>query len=78
MNKINPIVEWRGRKAMTQLTLANKLGVHLNAVKNWEHSRNKPSHMIRKRLTAVIGVSSDELYLALEEGRPFKEKADGS
>lgn len=72
-NPINPIKEFRGRKAMTQKELAGKLGIAVQTVKSWEQDLNLPSAMIRRRLTAVLNVSSDELYLALKENRPFVE-----
>lgn len=53
--------EIRIAKGMTQEQLAQALGVTQGAIAQWENGQAHPAYNKLAKLTAVLGVSADEL-----------------
>jgi len=49
---------------LTQLQLANKVGVTPSAVYNWERGKNEPSSTNLRDLARALGVLMDEIDLS--------------
>ena len=63
----NRLCELRRSAGLTQAALAEKLGVTNKAVSKWENGRAKPTTDILRKLSALFGVSLEEL-LRIREG----------
>ena len=73
MQKIGKkIVSLRKRKNMTQMELADKLGISFQAVSNWERGNSMPDISKLPELAEIFGVTLDEL---LGEKSPLIEAA---
>jgi transcriptional regulator with XRE-family HTH domain len=75
------IRELREAVGMTQIELAERLGVSHAAVSYWERGRNAMNVRHLKQLASIFGVSMDEIDLLPEErkqprGRPRKERGE--
>lgn len=57
----NIVSEYRKEKGMTQLELAQKLGVSDKAVSKWERNLCYPDIQTIPQLSQILGVSVDEL-----------------
>lgn len=57
------IRELRTEAGLTQLQLANKLGVTPSAVYNWERGKNEPSATNLRDLARALGVAMEEIDL---------------
>ena len=55
------VAELRRERGMTQLELANRMGVTDKAVSKWERDLSLPDVESVSRLAEVLGVSADEL-----------------
>lgn len=55
------IRELRKKNGLSQLELANKLGVAITTLKNWEYGHHNPKAAVIKKCAEVFGV--DEKYL---------------
>lgn len=55
------ITEYRKKKGMTQLELAQQLGVTDKAVSKWERDRSIPDVSLFPQLAEILGISADEL-----------------
>ena len=58
------IAELRKEKNMTQLSLADKLGITDRAISKWENGRGLPDVSLMKPLCEVLGISVTELLNA--------------
>ncbi len=73
MQKIGKrIVSLRKEKNMTQMELADKLGISFQAVSNWERGNSMPDISKLPELAEIFGVTLDEL---LGEKSPLIEAA---
>lgn len=62
IDKISKIIkELRKEKNLTQNELGDKLGVSGKAVSKWERGESLPDITIIKKLSDILGISSDEL-----------------
>ena len=62
IDKISKIIkELRKEKKLTQNELGEKLGVSGKAVSKWERGESLPDITIIKKLSDILGISSDEL-----------------
>ena len=52
---------YRKEKKMTQVELANKLGVTVNTVQNYENGRRKPSDDMLEKISDVLDIPTDIL-----------------
>ncbi len=57
------IKQLRTEAGLTQLELANRVGVTPSAVYNWERGHNEPSATNLRDLASVLGVSMDSISL---------------
>ena len=55
------IAECRKQKKMTQVELAEKLGVTEKSVSNWENGRNMPDLSLFKPICDILDISINEL-----------------
>ena len=55
------ITECRKQKKMTQVELAEKLGVTEKSVNNWENGRNMPDLSLFKPICDILDISINEL-----------------
>ena len=60
----NFIVKTRKAKKLTQVELAEKLGVTDRAVSNWENGKNMPDYSVLDILCNSLDISINELYYA--------------
>ena len=68
------VAELRRERGMTQLELANRMGVTDKAVSKWERDLSLPDVESVSRLAEVLGVSADEL-LGTMSRKPGTENA---
>ena len=61
----------RKRVGLTQLQLAEKIGLSLGTIRNWEQGVNVPKYPAMKTLSETLGVSLAELT-GLEDGEPVE------
>ena len=61
------IQHYRELRGITQVVLAEKLGVSQGAVSNWENGDRKPDVFMMKRIAEILGCTVDEL---LTEPKP--------
>lgn len=62
MKKIGvQIANWRKAKKLTQMNLADQLGVSYQAVSNWERGETMPDIAKIPELASILEVSIDEL-----------------
>ena len=63
------IAKYRKEKNMTQLELADKLGISYQAVSNWERGDSMPDISKLEDISQILDISIDEL---LDSGRKSK------
>lgn len=63
------IRELRESAGMTQLQLANRVGVTPSAVYNWETGRNEPKASQLRTVAEIFGVSMDDIDFEVEEAK---------
>ena len=56
----------RKKKQITQIQLADELGVSKGTVAMWETNKRKPNIIMLKRIAAVFGCTTDELLESIE------------
>lgn len=61
------IRELRESAGLTQLELANKLGVTPSAVYSWERGRNEPRASQLRVMARLFNVSMDDIQFGAEE-----------
>jgi transcriptional regulator with XRE-family HTH domain len=61
------IRQLREEHNLTQLALANKLGVTPSTIYNWEAGRFEPKAMQLRAVARAFGVSSDDIELMVEQ-----------
>lgn len=61
------IQHYRELRGITQVVLAEKLGVSQGAISNWENGDRKPDVFMMKRIAEILGCTVDEL---LTEPKP--------
>jgi transcriptional regulator with XRE-family HTH domain len=59
----------REEAGMTQLQLANELGITPSTVYNWERGRNEPKASQLKALALLFGVSMDVIDFGVEAAK---------
>ena len=74
----NMVAALRKEKGMTQLELAEKMGVTDKAVSKWERDLSFPDVSSIPKLAEILGVSVDELMQVKAESKeePLKKKID--
>lgn len=74
----NMVAVLRKEKGMTQLELAEKMGVTDKAVSKWERDLSFPDVSSIPKLAEILGVSVDELMQNKAESKeePIKKKID--
>lgn len=74
----NMVAALRKEKGMTQLELAEKMGVTDKAVSKWERDLSFPDVSSIPKLAELLGVSVDELMQVKAESKeePIKKKID--
>ena len=55
------IAESRRRKNLTQLQLAQRLGITDKAISKWERGISKPSSSIMLELCEILGIDANDL-----------------
>lgn len=69
------IASCRKEKNITQLMLAEKLGVTDRAVSNWENGKNMPDLSLFKNLCEILGITINELLSGEKIGKEkYQEK----
>jgi transcriptional regulator with XRE-family HTH domain len=69
--------EARERKGLSQSALAEKAGLPLRSLQNWEQGRRVPRLPEVVKLAKAVGAPLDQLLLALAEQAGRKRKAKG-
>lgn len=74
----NIVAAFRKEKGMTQLELAEKMGVTDKAVSKWERDLSFPDVSSIPKLAEILGVTVDELMQVKAESKeePLKKKID--
>ena len=74
----NMVAVLRKEKGMTQLELADRMGVTDKAVSKWERDLSFPDVSSIPKLAEILGVSVDELMQVKAESKeePLKNKVD--
>ena len=74
----NMVAVLRKQKGMTQLELAEKMGVTDKAVSKWERDLSFPDVSSIPKLAEILGVTVDELMKVKAESKeePLKKKID--
>lgn len=74
----NMVAALRKEKGMTQLELAEKMGVTDKAVSKWERDLSFPDVSSIPKLAEILGVTVDELMQVKAESKeePIKKKID--
>jgi transcriptional regulator with XRE-family HTH domain len=68
----------RTRAGLTQAALAERAGVPLTTLRNWEHDRREPLVSTAGKLARALGVSLDLLVENSEaDTKPTKQKKGG-
>jgi transcriptional regulator with XRE-family HTH domain len=67
VTRAKTIRELREDAGLTQLQLANKIGVTPSAVYNWERGRNEPKASQLRTMARLFGVSMDVINFEVEE-----------
>lgn len=71
------IAECRKEKNITQVELANKLGVTDKSVSKWETGKCLPDVSLYKDLCKILGITLNEFFLGEKiKEEKFKEQAD--
>lgn len=70
----NYICELREKKGLSQSELGKILGVTNKAVSKWENGGAYPSSELMLPLAKALGVSIEELYIAISDGKKEKSK----
>lgn len=60
------IRKYRERLGMTQAALAEKCGVVKTAVSMWETGDRKPDIIMLKKLSGILGCTTDELLAPID------------
>ena len=68
----NYLYDHRTKSGLTQIELAEKLGVTNKAVSKWETGKSKPTTNTLRKMAALFGLSVDEL-LKIREGEKHME-----
>lgn len=63
------IRELREAAGLTQLQLANALGITPGAVYSWERGRNEPKASQLRALARFFGVSMDDIAFEVEDAK---------
>jgi transcriptional regulator with XRE-family HTH domain len=66
---LKTIREYREQAGITQLQLANELGVTPSAVYNWERGRNEPKASQLKAMAILFGVKMDDIDFEVGEAK---------
>ena len=69
------IKELREERKLTQLQLANKLGITPVTIYNWERGKTELTAVRLRQLARVFGVSMDEIALGEEQELGQEEAA---
>ena len=72
------IASLRKARQMTQLELAEQLGVTDKAVSKWERNLSCPDIAILPRLADILGVSVEELVRAQTAGQPAQKPGEAA
>lgn len=71
------IAECRKEKKITQVELANKLGVTDKSVSKWENGKCLPDVSLYKDLCNILGITLNEFFIGEKiKEEKFKEQAD--
>ena len=68
------IAEYRKRKGMTQLELAEKMGVTDKAVSKWERDLSYPDVNSLPKLAGIFGISVDQLMQIKTNDGPVNDR----
>lgn len=63
----------RQAKGMTQVALAEAIGIHASQVRRYEAGKSQPTLDVIRKLAVTLGVSSDALLFDKEERGPDDE-----
>lgn len=78
MNRIGKkISSLRKEKGITQMELADKLGISFQAVSNWERGNTMPDISKLPELAEILGVTIEELLGDERKGKIVEEVANG-
>lgn len=72
------IAEFRKQKNMTQMELADALGISYQAVSNWERGNSMPDISKLSELVSVLDCTIDELLGNKKESELFQKIIDGN
>ena len=68
------IAEYRKEKGMTQLELAEKMGVTDKAVSKWERDLSSPDVNSLPKLAGIFGISVDQLMQIKTNDGPWNDR----
>jgi len=61
------VKELRLRKGMTQVELGEAVGIHVNAIINWENGKTQISDLSRYKVAAFFDVDPDRIKVEEEK-----------
>jgi len=67
----NQIKRLRARMGLTQVNLAERLGVSFPTVNRWENAKSKPSQLSWNRLLELAGEANPDYQVAEPEPPPY-------
>ncbi len=70
------VASLRKKEGMTQLELAQRLGITDKAVSKWERNLSYPDIELIPKIAEIFGISVDELMQIKSEEAPRKNKAE--
>lgn len=69
----NRIVSLRNAKGITRLQLADKLGIPMTTLRNYELGTREPGHKFVLDIAQLFNVTTDYLLGMIDDPRPYKE-----
>jgi transcriptional regulator with XRE-family HTH domain len=64
------LIKLRKEKGLTQLAMAETLGIHVNSLKKYESGQTQPSLDVLKKIATALHISSDFLLFEEHERGP--------
>lgn len=74
---MNNIKLLRGKRQLSQCTVARQLGVTPQAVSKWECEESMPSALLLPKLASILGCTIDELFVQEQDSQSSVREGGG-
>lgn len=64
------LADFRKQRGLTQVQLADRVGVHIAQLRNYEANRSQPTLEVIRKLSLALSISADELVFDSSERLP--------